>query len=457
MVIARIETNTLCKTGLLRSKGKGRGRKHTFARASTAPSRSAAAKGKRDPATRSPRRKRDDDEDRPAPARASSAIGDRRAFELGREAEAGSKLDGRGASGESSSRAGGRQGPVLSAEQLYAAAISGHHLLTAAEELALARRLEEVEITLWERLLDGPLGGEARRRLLALEQPIEPSSAREARAADLDRLIASRVIAGDEPAGLTRERAALRAIAAEADRIRDRLVTCNLRLVPSTIRRHNYHRTTSLAMGDLIQEGNFGLLKATPRFDYRRGLRFSTFATWWIRHYLGRARQNFGAEVRVPVHMQELASKVRGAAISLRRELGRDPDQSEIASVLKVPKKTLQTLEGDWLKYREALPVFDSVGEDGSIPSYLASDAALADEILSRHQENDQLAAMIAHLPPLLIQIVRRRFGLGGIEPETLIQIGESMKLSRERIRQLEKKALSILRQAFIEVTDVVA
>jgi len=351
-----------------------------------------------------------------------------------------------------------RKGPVLSAEQIYSTAIGGHHLLSAAEELELARRLEDAEISLWERLLDGSLGEEARLRLLELEPPIEPTSPRQARDADLDRVIAARVIAtAEKDPALKAGVAALRAIAAEADRIRDWFVTCNLRLVPSTIRRHNYHRTTNLAMGDLIQEGNLGLLKAVPRFDYRRGLRFSTFATWWIRHYLVRSRQNLGTEVRVPVHLQELASKVRRAKVQLRRELGRDPRQSEIAHMLKVSKKSLQSLNGDWLKHREALPVFDSVGEDGSPPAYLASSEALADEMLSRHQEDDQLAAAIARMSPLLVQIVQRRFGLGGVEPETLIQIGESMQLSRERIRQLEKKALSILRQTLAEITNVAA
>lgn len=343
-----------------------------------------------------------------------------------------------------------------------AATIGGHPLLTAAEEWDLARRLEEIEISLWERLIAGPLGPEARQRLVALEPPIEPTSGRDARAADLDRLIATHLIAkavNRKPTDkrLETELAALRALTTEADRIRERFVTCNLRLVPSTIRRRNYHLTTNLAMNDLIQEGNLGLLKAIPRFDYRRGLRFSTFATWWIRHYLVRARQNSG-EVRVPVHLHDLASKVRREKIKLRREFGRDPDQGELATALKVPTKSLQTLEGDWLKHREAMPAFDSVGgEEGSLPSYLKSDSAIADEILARHQEDSRLAAAVVRLPPLLAQIVQRRFGLGDVEQETLSQIGETMQLSRERIRQLEKKALSILRQALAEITNVTA
>lgn len=153
-------------------------------------------------------------------------------------------------------------------------------------------------MAIWDRLLAGPLASEARRRLLELDPPIAVTRAGEARAADLDRQVASRVIADGRDRLPEVDRAALRSLEVEADRVRERFATCNLRMVPSTIRRHGYHRSTGLAMGDLIQEGNIGLLKAIPRFDYRRGFRFSTFATWWIRHYLVRARQNLGADVR---------------------------------------------------------------------------------------------------------------------------------------------------------------
>ena len=419
------EIFTLRKMGRLRSEGQGRGRKHTLAGSFAVTARPAASAGKRATTPRSPRRKRNDDEDHPASVHARAEPKVRRA----------------------------RQVPVLSAEQIYSTAIGAHHLLSAAEELELARRLESAEISLWTRLLGGPLGDEARLRLLELDPPVDPTSARQARDADLDRVIATRVIAtADQDPALKDEVVALRVITTEADRIRERFVICNLRLVPSTILRHGYHFTTQLAMGDLIQEGNFGLLKAVSRFDYRRGLRFSTFATWWIRHYLVRARQNLGTEVRVPVHLHDLANKARRVKKQLRAKLGRDPDQSELARELKVSLKSIKTLEGTWLKHRESLPVADSVTEEGSTPLYLTSDAALADEILLRHQENGQLAAKLARLPPQLVQIVRRRFGLDGAEPETLIQIADAMNLSRERIRQLEKKALSILRQTLIAV-----
>lgn len=404
------EIFTLRKMGLVHSEGQGRGRRHTRA-AKAAASVPATSAGKAREIKPRTRKKRDDEDDHPARTRGA--------------------------------------GP--DAEKIYAAAIGDHHLLTADEEWELAQRLEDVEIAIWQRLLDGSLGGAARELLSVQDPPVIPADAKQARAADLDRLIANRVIA-DAANHAPDEVALLRPLVAEADRIRERFISCNLRMVPATIRRHGYHLTTSLSMSDLIQEGNFGLIKAVSRFDHRRGLRFSTFATWWIRHYLVRARQNLGAEVRVPVHLHDLASKAQRARTALRQKLGREPDQSELARTLNVSRRSLQTLESAWLKHRESLPAFDSVGEDGSTPSYLASDEVPASEILSRQQEDGRLAAAVARIPAPLAQIVRRRFGLDGDEPETLIQIGDSMQLSRERIRQLEKKALTVLRQALAEM-----
>ena len=337
---------------------------------------------------------------------------------------------------------------------------TGHRLLTGAEERALAKQLEETEIALWRKLLGGPLAVRARAALLALDTPVKAKSARIARAADLDRLVLSRLLGTGHTAArkvASTELATLREMAVEADRIRTRFAACNLRLVPSVIRRYGYVRGTNLSMADLIQEGNLGLLKAIPRFDYRRGLRFSTFATWWIRHYLVRARQNIGAEVRVPVHLHDLAMKARRAKHKLQLELGRDPDQRELAEALGVSEKSVRTLESAWLKHRESLPMFDSIGEDGVTPSYLASDGPRPDEVLVRYQDDGRLAVAVAGMPDLLAQIVRRRFGLGGVEPETLLEIGKSIRLSRERIRQLEKKALRILKQLLDETVLLAA
>jgi RNA polymerase primary sigma factor len=413
------EIFTMRKAGLLRSEGRGRGTRHTRGSVTPRASRTATAASKPVSSGKTVKRKSSDDDDRPA-SRAS-------------------KLD---------------------AEQLYSSAIRGHHLLTRAEELALARRLEETEISLWKRLLGGQLAEEARSALLTLEPPVKATSPRRARAADLDRLVAIQILTTKRDSvdkALATEIRELETLAREADRIRERFASCNLRLVPSVIRRYGYQRGTNLSMPDLIQEGNLGLLRAIPRFDYRRGLRFSTFATWWIRHYLVRARQNFGAEVRVPVHLHDLAIKAHRAKLKFHREFDRDPDHTELARALKISEKSVRTLESAWLKHRESLPAFDSVGEDGTLPSYLASDGPMVDEVMVRLQEDDRLATAVAGMPALLGRIILRRFGLDGGEPETLREIGKSMNLSRERIRQLEQKALRILRQALDENVELAA
>jgi len=343
----------------------------------------------------------------------------------------------------------------LDAEHLYAAEIKDHQLLALPEELELARRLETTETTLWARLLEGPLSSEARQLFLERDAPLAPFSPEAARAADLDRGVIIPLVDHAQSHGdlaLERELQILRKLSTQIDGLRARFVQCNLRLVPSTIRRYGYHHNTRLPMSDLIQEGNLGLIKAVPRFDYRRGHRFSTFAMWWIRHYLVIARQNLGAEVRIPLHLQDLASKVRQTKAQLRQKLQRDPSLNEISRKLEVSKKRIQALEGDWLRYPEALPSFDSTGEEGLMPSFLASTDPSADKVLASRQEAACIATAIESMPRLLAQIVRRRFGLDGGVSETLLQIGESLQLSRERIRQLEEKALGLLRRRLVEI-----
>jgi len=325
------------------------------------------------------------------------------------------------------------------AEQLYAATISDHDLLSKAEELALAKRLEQVELAFWTKVFASPLASMAQQLFLAIDLKVK--SAKAARKADLDREVAARLIVGNQ---------SLRKLYAEADRIRTHFATCNLRLVTSTIRRLGYQGKTPLSMGDLIQEGNLGLLKAIPRFDYRRGLKFSTFAVWWIRHFLGRARQNFNGEVRVPVHIQDLGAKVRKTRPLLFKKLGREPTRAELARAIETSEQSLRTLESTWLKHRESLPMFDSIGDDGELPSQLASETALPDVILAAHQRSVKLHQAIDQLPPHLADVARRRFGLDG-DVQTLKEIGISKGLSRERIRQLEVAALKLLRKALRE------
>jgi RNA polymerase primary sigma factor len=409
------EMFTLRKLGLVRSEGSGNARKHSIV-ILPPPSPARSSSSSRDRAPRAARRKRQsDDEDHPE-----------------------------------------RRSRSLDAEQIYSRAIGGHPLLTKAEELELARRLEITELEIWTRLLASPLAPEVRRQLRAHDPPIADASVAEVRKGDPDRQIATRVFAEDRDRLSADDRAALRALDVEADRIRARFATCNLRLVPSVIRKHAYHLTSNLPMSDLIQEGNLGLLKAISRFDYRHGCRFSTFAAWWIRHYVVRARQNHSSDVRVPVHMQELAFRVRRARKQLSDELGRDPTRGEIAEVLRVSVKNLQTLESTWLRHRQALPTFDSVGDaEGREPSQLVSDAEPVDAILVQLQEDAQIAVAIDGLPPVLAQVLRSRYGIGGGEPMMLEQIGRRLQRSKERVRQLLEKALVLLRARLTSVSEI--
>ena len=323
------EIFTLRKRGIVRSEGRGRASRHTLVATAPPPATTPSASA-RERTTQKPRRKRDDDDD------------------------------------DHSAR--DKRSPSLDAAQIYAKAIGGHHLLSKQEEWELSRRLEETEVEIWRRLLASPLASAGRDLLRTLDPPIKAASAKTARTADIDRQIALRVIAAGSDQLSKDDRKTLRALIGESDRIRDRFASCNLRMVPSTIRRHGYHRSTQLSMSDLIQEGNLGLIKAIPRFDYRRGFRFSTFATWSIRHYLVRARQNLGSEVRVPVHLHDLANKARMAKADLREKLGRDPSPTELCKALKISAKTLTTLQNAWLKHRESIPTFNSVGDDGRTP-----------------------------------------------------------------------------------------
>jgi RNA polymerase sigma factor (sigma-70 family) len=430
------EIFTLRKLGLLRSEGNGRATRHTIvARALPTTMRSG---GKHDRAPRAPRARKPaaDDEDSSAPA----PLPDRR--EPAQPKQRSQKQPRR-----SAEVALDRRERSLDAARIYSRAISGHHLLTKSEEIALAQGLEDTELEIWTRVLASPLAAEARRQLRLLDPPIVPATDAEARAGDLDRLIASRVIAEGRDQLSKEDHAALRALEVEADRIRGRFAECNLRMVPSVIRKHGYQFTTHLTMGDLIQEGNLGLLKAIPRFDYRRGFRFSTYATWWIRHFVVRARQNQGSDVRVPVHLQDLMFRVRRAQTQLARELGRDPTRKEIAKELRVSEKNLQLLESNWLRHRQTMPMFDSVGDgEGQRPSKFVSDAEPVDQVLVQLQEDEKLVAMVDSLPSQLALVLRSRFGIGGDDPKTLDQIGAMIDRSKERVRQLLEKGLGLLR-----------
>jgi RNA polymerase primary sigma factor len=242
--------------------------------------------------------------------------------------------------------------------------------------------------------------------------------------------------------------AAARAVAharGEVRRGQEEMVRAHLRLVVAIAKK--YRRFTSLHLLDLIQEGNLGLMHAVEKYDHRRGVKVSTYASWWIRQSIARAIADQGRTIRVPVHVTETTIKVSRERRRHYQRYGRDPAPGEIATRTGIP---LPQVERALTTVPEPISLDAPVGEDG--------DATLADLIEAPDQDNPLAAAAagelgklvaeaLADLTPREQRILRMRFGLGGASEHTLQEVGETFGVTRERIRQIEAKALEKLRR----------
>jgi RNA polymerase primary sigma factor len=237
--------------------------------------------------------------------------------------------------------------------------------------------------------------------------------------------------------------ATVRAGEIEADRAKAELIEANLRLVVSIGKKHTGQ---GLQLGDLIQEGNIGLMRAVDKFDYKRGFKFSTYATWWIRQSITRAIADQGRTIRTPVHMVETGNRLASARSRLVQICGREPSVEEIANEVGLPVAKAQMA---LMARREPVSLETPAGEDGSarLVDFVAdADADDALDSLSRKRFIDGTKELLATLTAREAQVLRMRFGLDGGTERTLAEIGASFDLTRERIRQIETQALRKLR-----------
>jgi RNA polymerase primary sigma factor len=244
-----------------------------------------------------------------------------------------------------------------------------------------------------------------------------------------------------------RRRIELRKLIEDGWAAREHLITANSRLVISVAKKYMGRGVPFL---DLIQEGNIGLIRATKKFDYRRGHKFSTYATWWIRQAVTRAIADQGRTIRVPVHMGDQINKLLRVQHQLTQRLGREPSVEELATALEVPPKKVENMI-QVARRPLSLETPTDDEEDSVLGDFIEDDeAAPPDDTATYNLLREHLTDVLNGLPPREVRILQLRYGLLDGQAYTLEEVGRKMGVTRERVRQIEAQALSRLRHPSI-------
>ena len=225
----------------------------------------------------------------------------------------------------------------------------------------------------------------------------------------------------------------------DAEIAKQTLITANLRLVVSIAKQYSYR---GMPLPDLVQEGNIGLIRACEKFDWTRGFKFSTYASWWIRQSIVRAIESQTRTIRVPIYKLELVNKIHYTQRDLYQKLGRDPTSTEIAEQLQMEVAKVEEI---MLLVKEPMSLDTPVGDDtdSTFASFIEDDSLPSPEaVLDNTTLREQVSAALAELSPREEKVLRMRYGIGEPTQYSLEEIGARFFLTRERIRQIEIKAL---------------